>query len=96
METESRRIEKKACQKRYLPWLDSSYLPVSLRETFRNISYLRKDFTTVEDDEEIRELVMVAVAQLMNLLTALFTREINRGIWCKVRSREFWRTCRAK
>ena len=38
---------------------------------------------------------MVTVAQHMNLLTALFTKEINRGIWCKVRSREFWRTCGA-
>ena len=38
---------------------------------------------------------MMAVAQNMNLLTDLFTRVINRGIWCKVRSRKFWRTCRA-
>ena len=37
----------------------------------------------------------MAVAQHMNLSTALFTREINRGIRCKVRSREFCRTCRA-
>ena len=51
-----------------------------VRGTFRNTSYLRKDFTTVEDDEEIHKLVMVAVAQHMNLLTTLFTREINRGI----------------
>ena len=76
-------------------YLDPIYLPVSFRGTLRNISYLRKDFTTVEDDEEIHELVMVAMAQHMNLLTALFTRKINRGIWWKVRSREFWRTCRA-
>ena len=41
----------------------------------RNISYLRKDFTTVEDDEEIHKLVMVAVAQHMNLLTALFRED---------------------
>ena len=77
-------------RKRYLPWLDPSYLPV---KTFRSISYLRKEFTIFEDDEEIHELVMVAVAQQINLLTALFTRKINREIWCKVRSREFWRTC---
>ena len=95
MEIENRGIEKKLSQKRYLPWLDPSYLPVNFRGTFRNISYLRKDFTTVEDDEERHELVMLAVAQQMNLLTALFMREINRGFWCKVRSREFWRTCRA-
>ena len=95
MEIESRRIEKKVCKQRYLPWLDPSYLPVNFRGTFRNISYLGKDFTTVENDEEIHELVMVPVAQHMNLLAALFTWEINRGIWCKVRSREFWRTCRA-
>ena len=80
MEIESRRIEKKVCKKRYLPWLDPSYLPVNFRGTFRNISYLRKDFTTVEDHEEIHESVMVAVAQHMNLLTALFMREIKRGI----------------
>ena len=75
--------------------MDPSYLPVNFRGTFRNISYLRKTFTAVEDDEEIHELVVVAVAQHMNLLTALFTKKINRRIWCKVRSREFWRTCRA-
>ena len=51
MEIESRRIEKKVCKERYLPWLDPSYLPVNFRGTFRNIFYLRKDFTTVEDDE---------------------------------------------
>ena len=75
--------------------MDPSYPPVNFRGTFRNISYLKKDFTTVQDDEEIHELVMVAVAQHMNLLNALFAREINRGIWCKVRSREFRRTCKA-
>ena len=63
MEIESPRIGKKVCKKRYLPWLDPSYLPVNFRGTFRNISHLRKDFTTVEDDEETHELVMVAVAQ---------------------------------
>ena len=78
MEIESGRIEKKVCQKRYLPSLDTSYLPVNFRGTFRNISYPRKDFTTVEDDEEIHEVVMVAEAQHMNLLTALLTTEINR------------------
>ena len=71
---------KRKYAKKYLPCLDLSYLPVNFRGTFRNISCLRKDFTTVEDDQEIHELVMVPVAQHMNLLTALFTREINRNL----------------
>ena len=49
MEIESRRIEarieEKVCQEKVLlPWLDPSYLAVKFRETFRNISSLRKDF----------------------------------------------------
>ena len=69
MEIESRRIQRKHVKK-YLPCLDPSYLPVNFRGTFRNISNLGKDFTTVEDDEEMHELVTVPVAQHMNLLTS--------------------------
>ena len=67
-------LKRKYVKERYLPWLDPSYFPVNFRGTFRHISHLRKDFTTVEDDEEHIKL------------TALFTKEVNRGIWRKVRS----------
>ena len=103
MEIESRRIEarikKKVCQEKVFTRVFTMVGPkLSSCQFQRNVQkhlFPKKGlYTTVEDNEEIHELVMVAVAQHMNLLTALFTKEINRGIWCKARSRKFWRTCR--